>query len=85
MENLVVSSDPVAQIERNHRSNMKIYEQKFESNHFLFFHDLWEYVERKLATQDGATLFVHPLSDAQHPSASATDPNQAYLEIKMAN
>lgn len=64
---------------------MKIYEQKFESNHFLFFHDLWEYVERKLSTQDGATLFVHPLSDAQHPSASATDPKQSYLEIKMAN
>ena len=72
-------------VESVNRSNMKIYEQKFESNHFLFFHDLWEYVERKLATQDGTTLFVHPLSDAQHPSASATDPNQAYLEIKMAN
>jgi ABC-type Zn2+ transport system substrate-binding protein/surface adhesin len=60
LENLVINSDPVAQIENNHRQNMKIYEQKFESNHFLFFHDLWEYVERKLATQDGATLFVHP-------------------------
>lgn len=28
---------------------------------------------------------MHPLSDAQHPSASATDPKQSYLEIKMAN
>jgi len=28
---------------------------------------------------------VHPLSDAQHRSASSTDPKQAYLEIKMAN
>jgi hypothetical protein len=64
---------------------MKIYEQKFESNHFLFFHDLWEYVQRKLDTEDGAALFVHPLSEAQHPSASSRDPKQSYLEMKMAN
>jgi ABC-type Zn2+ transport system substrate-binding protein/surface adhesin len=50
LENLTIGYDPVEQIEDNHRQNMKIYQQKFESNHFLFFHDLWEYVERKLAT-----------------------------------
>lgn len=42
---------------------MKFYEQRFESNHFLYFFDLWEYVERKLSTDEGITLFAHPMSN----------------------
>lgn len=62
-----------------------MYEKNFESNRILFFHDLWEYIERKLKNDDGATVFVHPQSDNQHPSTSLIDPNHAYLDIKMAN
>ena len=54
---------------------MKIYETRFESNHFLYFFDLWEYVERKLASDDSTTLFAHPIGNVQHPSASSKDPN----------
>jgi hypothetical protein len=39
---------------------MRLYEQKFESNVLLNFFDLWEYIERKLATDDGVILFAHP-------------------------
>lgn len=42
---------------------MRIYEEKFESNCLLSFFDLWEYVERKLATDEGITLFAHPVGN----------------------
>ena len=42
---------------------MRLYEQKFESNKLMYFHDLWEYVERRLKDKDGATVIVHPADD----------------------
>jgi hypothetical protein len=49
----------------------------------LHFFDLWEYVERKLASSE--TLIAHPRGNVQHPSASATNPMQACLAMQMAN
>ena len=51
---------------------MRLYEQKFESNKLMYFHDLWEYVERRLKDKDGATVIVHPADDNQHASAPKT-------------
>lgn len=43
---------------------MKMYEEKFESNKMMYFHDLWEYVDRKLASADGSTVMInHPASN----------------------
>jgi hypothetical protein len=42
---------------------MRVYEEKFESNCLLSFFDLWEYVERKLSTDEGITLFAHPIGN----------------------
>lgn len=64
---------------------MRVYEEKFESNCLLSFFDLWEYVERKLSTDEGITLFAHPIGNIQHPSASAKDQNQAWFELNQAN
>jgi hypothetical protein len=47
---------------------MSIYEDKFESNKTMYFHDLWEYVDRKLASPNATTQINHPCA-AQHPSA----------------
>lgn len=77
--------EQIASIQKTHADSMRVYEQKFESNHLLNFFDLWEYVERKLETEDGVTLVAHPRGNEPHPSASASDPSQAYLSLKMAN
>lgn len=77
--------EQVQQIQKAHQDNMRVYEQRFESNCLLNFFDLWEYVERKLSTEDGVTLFAHPVGNVQHPSASSKDPNQACLDLNQAN
>ena len=48
---------------------MSIYEDKFENNKIMYFHDLWEYVERRLSDPNGATIIKHPNDPEQHPSA----------------
>jgi len=42
---------------------MRLYAKRFESSHLMYFFDLWEYVERKLSTDDGVTLFAHPVGN----------------------
>ena len=54
---------------------MQIYQDHFENNMIMYGHDLWEYIERRLADPDGAVVMVHPENDKQHPSA----PNTASL------
>ena len=65
---------------------MKLYEEKFESNKMMYFHDLWEYVDRKLASTNGSTVMInHPASDAQHPSVpdrTAAKPYQVHQYTK---
>jgi hypothetical protein len=65
---------------------MQMYEEKFESNKTLYFHDLWEYAERKLASADGSTTVItHPCAAKQHPSApDSTKPFQAGMYVKQA-
>lgn len=63
---------------------MTLYEQKFEANRILYFHDLWEYVERKLST-GGQVVIKHPQARDQHPSTASKDPHHAYLMTKTAN
>lgn len=38
---------------------MARYAEKFEANRIMFFHDMWEYVERKLAN-GGQVALRHP-------------------------
>ena len=52
-----------------HNGQMQLYEQKFESNTIMYFHDLWEYIERRLRDPDGATVITHPNDPNQHASA----------------
>lgn len=53
---------------------MQMYEDKFESNKTLYFHDLWEYAERKLASADGSTTVItHPCAAKQHPLCARLD------------
>lgn len=47
---------------------MSVYEDKFENNKIMYFHDLWEYVERRLSDPNGATIIKHPNDPEQHPS-----------------
>lgn len=47
---------------------MRLYEEKFDNNKIMYFHDLWEYVERRLANPDGATVITHPNNPEQHAS-----------------
>lgn len=54
---------------------MRLYEEKFENNKIMYFHDLWEYVERRLADQDGATVIKHPNDEKQHASVPMANPN----------
>lgn len=63
-----------AAIQKAHQDSLKVYKTKFESNYLLNFFDLWEYVERKLQTQDGSVCIAHPVGNVQHPSASDKDP-----------
>ena len=46
-----------------HQATMRQYEERFEANRILYFHDLWEYVERKMANQDTAVSLSHPQAD----------------------
>ena len=49
----------------------------------MYFHDLWEYADRKLASADGSTVVInHPCSDTQHPSAPVK-PFQTHQYIKQ--
>lgn len=34
-----------------HQNTQRLYEEKFESNHYLNFHDLWEYINKKLQNE----------------------------------
>jgi hypothetical protein len=34
-----------------HQNTQKMYEEKFEQNHYLNFHDLWEYINKKLSNE----------------------------------
>ena len=54
----------VSRQEQVHHKQMQLYEEKFENNKIMYFHDLWEYVERKLADPDGATVMTHPCDPA---------------------
>lgn len=67
------AQNQIAQMQRAHALSMKARAEKFESNHQLYFFDLWEYVKRKLDSPDFVTHFAHPLANKPHPSASATD------------
>lgn len=53
----------------------------------MYFHDLWEYVQRKLASE-GTTTVIHP-ADNQMPSGlnkgGETFPDQAYHYLKRTN
>ena len=60
---------------------MKVYEEHFENNMIMYGHDLWEYIERRLADPDGATRIVHPMDDKQHPSAPNTLSSQPHLYV----
>ena len=42
---------------------MQVYEEHFENNMIMYGHDLWEYIERRLANEDGATVIVHPADE----------------------
>ena len=81
-----------SRLEELHRQKMRLYREKFENNMFMYFHDLWEYVERRLSDKDGATIIVHPNDPDQHPSVPKQGvPNhggaslQPYAYIKQAN
>ena len=65
-------------LEQVHNQQMSLYEDKFENNKIMYFHDLWEYVERRLQDPDGATVINHPNNPEQHPSVPKTGlPNHA--------
>ena len=78
--------------EEIHNSQMRLYEEKFENNKIMYFHDLWEYVERRLSNGDGATEIRHPNNPEQHASAPKGGPlshagatKQPYLFVKQGN
>ena len=58
---------------------MRLYEDKFENNKIMYFHDLWEYVERRLANPDGATVMTHPNNPEQHASTAMASADSGYL------
>ena len=64
---------------------MQIYQDHFENNMIMYGHDLWEYIERRLADPDGAVVMVHPESDKQHPSAPNTASLQPHLYLQQNN
>ena len=67
---LLTDSEEWAKRQANvQRNTMQIYQDHFENNMIMYGHDLWEYIERRLADPDGAVVMVHPESDKQHPSA----------------
>ena len=94
-ESLQLLTEPdiwAARQEEIQRQQMRVYRDKFENNMFMTFHDLWEYVERRLADKDGATVIVHPNDPKQHASAPKLGvPNhcgatmQPYAYVKQAN
>ena len=65
-----------------HNKQIKLYEDRFDNNKIMYFHDLWEYVERKLAHPTGAVVMVHPLDDNQHPSVPNQLSSQPHLYVK---
>jgi len=71
---------------------MRVYEEKFENNKIMYFHDVWEYAERRIADSDGAVLVNHPNDADQHASVPRSGvPNhggasqQPHNYIKQAN
>ena len=60
---------------------MQVYEEHFENNMIMYGHDLWEYIERRLANEDGATVIVHPADVKQHPSTPNTLSTQPHLYV----
>ena len=52
----------------------------------MYFHDLWEYVDRKLASADGSTTqLTHPCATKQHASApDRTKPFMANQYIRQS-
>ena len=62
-----------------HAHAMQLYEERFESNKIMYFHDLWEYMDRKLASIDGSTTVInHPTADKQHPSVPERNANKPF-------
>ena len=62
-DNFQLLTDPEEWARRQdtlHKQQMKVYEERFDNNKIMYFHDLWEYIERKLADPDGATVITHP-------------------------
>lgn len=72
---------------------MQLYADKFEGNRIMYFHDMWEYIERKLSEPDGAVRIVHPNDPVQHASAPRPGgvlaghgaSQQPHLYVKQAN
>ena len=71
---------------------MRVYEEKFENNKIMYFHDIWEYVERRLNDPDGAVIIKHPNDTDQHASVPMQGvpshggaSQQPHLYIKQAN
>lgn len=87
-EGMQVCTDPELwqrQQARIHAQAMALYEEKFESSKMMYFHDLWEYIDRKLASPDHATQIIHPASTNQHPSMpDKSKPYQAHQYVKQS-
>lgn len=71
---------------------MRVYEDKFENNKIMYFHDIWEYVERRLNDPEGAVLIKHPNDPEQHASVPKSGvPNhggasyQPHIYVKQSN
>lgn len=94
-ENLQLVTDPdewANRLEQVHGRQMRIYEDKFENNKIMYFHDVWEYAERRLADPDGAVQINHPCDPEQHASVPGQGvpshggaSSQPHNYIKQAN
>ena len=71
--------------EELHQQQMRLYEEKFDNNKIMYFHDLWEYIERRLADPNGATIITHPQDDFQHPSIPSVPSVQPQMYVRQAN
>jgi hypothetical protein len=51
----------------------------------MYFHDLWEYVERKMSQPDGATVLInHPESKEQHASVPDHPSHKPYQQVRQS-
>ena len=62
----------------------EIYKERFENNHLMFFHDLWEYVDRKLES-GGVTTVAHPQDHLNQMASEMREPDQPYYYMKRTN